>query len=77
MDLLSNREIQIIRYKAHGFTAKEIAKRIGLEHRTIEIYVENIKRKLEAKNISHAIYIAIQKKILSDFFTIENLGSKS
>lgn len=68
MKRLSNREIEIMKYKAKGFTAKEIARLIGLEHRTIEIYVSNIRKKLEAKNIAHAIYIAIQKNMLNDFF---------
>jgi DNA-binding NarL/FixJ family response regulator len=58
MKSLSVREIQIIKYTAKGFTAKEIAKALGLEYRTIEIYVSNIRKKLAAKNIAHAIYIA-------------------
>lgn len=65
MKSLSDRETQIIHYKAQGFTAKEIARLIGLEHRTIEIYIGNIIKKLDAKNIAHAIYIASQKNILS------------
>jgi LuxR family transcriptional activator of conjugal transfer of Ti plasmids len=72
MTVLSNREIQIIQYKAQGFTAKEISKKIGLEYRTIEIYMSNIRRKLEAKNMVHAIYIAIQKNILKEMVQVKN-----
>ncbi len=66
MKALSGREVQIIRQTARGFTAKEIAKLIGLEHRTIEVYVGNIRRKLHAKNIAHAVFIASQQNILNE-----------
>jgi LuxR family transcriptional regulator of spore coat protein len=60
---LSQRETQIINYMAHGCTAKEISKQIGLTYRTIEIYICNIRKKLHAKNIAHAIYIAAQENL--------------
>jgi DNA-binding CsgD family transcriptional regulator len=58
--------MQILKYSANGCTAKEIARFLGLEHRTIEIYVGNIRKKLEAKNIAHAVFIASRSNILSD-----------
>lgn len=64
MLILSQRETQIINYMAHGCTAKEIAREIGLTHRTIEFYISNIRKKLHAKNIPHAIYIATQNNLL-------------
>lgn len=66
MTMLSDREIQIIKFKAQGFTAKEISRMIGLEYRTIEVYVSSITKKLDAKNMVNAIYIAMQKNILKD-----------
>ncbi len=57
MKKLSCREVEIINHIASGFTAKEIGKKIGLEHRTIETYLTNIKKKLGAKNSAHAIYL--------------------
>ena len=66
MKILNNREVQIITFKAQGLTAKEIARLIGLEHRTIEIYISNLIKKLEAKNMANAIYIATQKKIIRE-----------
>jgi DNA-binding CsgD family transcriptional regulator len=66
MKKLSAREIQIIKYTAKGYTAKKIAKIIGLGHRTIEIYISNMRRKLGAKNIANAIYIASLQNILGD-----------
>jgi DNA-binding CsgD family transcriptional regulator len=61
---LSLREMQVIHYTANGCTAKEIARLTGLEPRTIESYVSNIRKKLQAKNIAHAIFIAIQQNLL-------------
>jgi DNA-binding CsgD family transcriptional regulator len=66
MKMLSGREVQIISHTARGYTAKEIAKLFGLEHRTIEIYVGNIRKKLHAKNIAHAVFIASEKNILTE-----------
>lgn len=65
MTKLSCREVQIIRYSAAGCTAKEIARLLGLEHRTVELYVGKIRKKLAAKNIAHAVCIAIQQNIVS------------
>ena len=58
MKKLSFREVEIIRHTATGSTAKEIARLVGLEHRTIQAYIVNIRRKLGAKNIAHAVYLA-------------------
>jgi DNA-binding CsgD family transcriptional regulator len=66
MKALSGREVQIIRQTARGYTAKEIAKLIGLEPRTIEVYVGSIRKKLQAKNIAHAVFIASQHNILNE-----------
>ena len=66
MKMLNGRELEIIRHTACGFTAKEIAKMIGLEPRTVQGYVESIRRKLVARNTSHAVFIASQKHLLDD-----------
>ncbi len=63
---LNDREREIITYIAQGYTAKSIARMVGLEHRTIEVYVANIRRKLFAKNTAHAVYIASQRKFLKN-----------
>jgi DNA-binding NarL/FixJ family response regulator len=63
---LSFREVQVINYTAKGCTAKEVARLTGLEPRTVETYVSNIRKKLQAKNIAHAVYIASQRNILFD-----------
>lgn len=57
MHKLTHREIEIMKHSASGLTAKEIAKKIGLERRTVEIYMQNLRKKLGAKNAAHAIYL--------------------
>ncbi len=64
MNELNRREIEIIKYLAQGYKAKEIAKLIDLEHRTIEIYISHIRKKLCAKNTPHVIYLASRLEIL-------------
>lgn len=58
MTLLNFRETEIIRHTACGRTAKEIAKLIGLEYRTIESHMLIIRKKLAARNAAHAVYLA-------------------
>lgn len=57
MDKLTYREIEIIKHTAYGMTAKEVARKTGLEHRTVEMYMQNLRKKLGAKNAAHAIYL--------------------
>ena len=66
MKVLTGREIEIIKYSACGHTAKEIARMLNLEPRTIEIYVSNIRRKLLARNIAHAVFIATRENMLDE-----------
>lgn len=70
MKKLSGREIELITYTARGHTAKEIARLTGLEPRTIEAYIINIRKKLNAKNIAHAVFIAYKANIINEI-TIE------
>lgn len=64
MNILNDREMLIMKHKANGHTAKEIAKLVGLEYRTVESYIGNIRKKLNARNIAHAIYIVSANKII-------------
>jgi len=66
MKKLNSREIEIIQRSANGCTAKEIARMTGLEHRTVESYMATIRKKLGARNIAHAVYIAYTARVVSD-----------
>ena len=62
---LSYREIQILRYISYGFTAKEIARKLDLGYRTVEKYARNVRRKLDARNMSHAVFLALRYDIIN------------
>jgi DNA-binding NarL/FixJ family response regulator len=47
---LSDRETEILRYVAKGLTAKQIAERLVLSHRTVENHVQATFRKLQLAN---------------------------
>jgi DNA-binding NarL/FixJ family response regulator len=53
--LLSSREQEILLAIAAGLSAKEIARRLILSHRTVERHIENIRLKLHARNTAHLI----------------------
>src|ERR1700710_444856 len=47
---LTERETEILRYVAKGLTAKQIAERLSLSHRTVENHVQATFRKLQVVN---------------------------
>ncbi|MGP4053433.1 response regulator [Mycobacterium sp. 4D054] len=47
---LTEREIEILRHVAKGLTAKQIASRLSLSHRTVENHVQATFRKLQVGN---------------------------
>ncbi len=56
---LSNRELQIFGLLGQGYGTREIASRLGLSRRTINVHRENIKHKLGVKAASNLVYSAI------------------
>ena len=47
---LTDRETEVLRYVAKGLTAKQIAARLSLSHRTVENHVQATFRKLQVAN---------------------------
>ena len=48
--ILTERETEVLRYVAKGLTAKQIAERLSLSHRTVENHVQATFRKLQVAN---------------------------
>ena len=65
MLLLSYREIQIIRLISFGYTAKEIARKLNIGYRTVEKYAQNIRKKLKARNMTHAVFLAVHGGLIT------------
>ncbi|MCX6231018.1 MAG: response regulator transcription factor [Bacteroidetes bacterium] len=63
--VLTNREIQIIKLLAEGFRYKDIADQLNISIRTVESHKNNILEKLELKSIVDLVRYAIKNKITS------------
>ncbi|GAA1556475.1 response regulator transcription factor [Kribbella hippodromi] len=57
---LTTRETEILRLVARGLTAKQIATRLVLSHRTVENHVQNTLRKLQLHNRAELVRYAIE-----------------
>ena len=61
---LTDREIITLQYLAKGYENKEIADTIFVSTHTVKAHVSAILRKLDARNRTHAVYIAMKLKII-------------
>jgi DNA-binding NarL/FixJ family response regulator len=48
--LLTEREIEILRMVSTGLTARQIAERLVVSHRTVQNHIQNTLRKLQLHN---------------------------
>ena len=67
LDLLSNRELEVFRMVGQGLRTTQIARTLGLSHKTIESYREKIKVKLNLSHASDLLQSAIQFNHLEEF----------
>jgi DNA-binding NarL/FixJ family response regulator len=63
-DLLTSREIDILRLVADGNSNKEIASRLYITEETVKGHVKNIMSKLAANDRTHAVTIALKRGIM-------------
>jgi DNA-binding NarL/FixJ family response regulator len=57
---LTERETEVLRLVARGLTAKQIAARLVLSHRTVESHIQNTLRKLQLHNRAELVRYAIE-----------------
>lgn len=62
---LTRRQKVCLAAAAEGQSAKEAARLIGTAPRTIEEHWVEARKRLQAKNISHAVAIAVREKVIS------------
>ncbi|SEO90006.1 DNA-binding response regulator, NarL/FixJ family, contains REC and HTH domains [Luteibacter sp. UNC138MFCol5.1] len=60
-EVLSERELDVLRGVAMGFENKQIASRLGLSPETVKEYLSNAMAKLRANNRAHAVSVAQQR----------------
>jgi len=62
---LTSREIQILNYVAQGYANKLIALELGISENTVKNFVSGILSKLNAKDRTEAVVIAIKHGLIS------------
>ncbi len=62
--VLSEREIEVLKFVACGFSNREVAHKLFISDRTVAVHVQNILRKLHAANRTEAARIALQEGIV-------------
>jgi DNA-binding NarL/FixJ family response regulator len=61
---LSAREVAVVELVAHGMRNKEIAAALGITEETVQVHVKRILAKLNVKDRSGAIHVALQRGII-------------
>lgn len=61
---LSHRQIQILEEMAKGRSSKEIADKLKLQKDSVDKYVHNLMRKINASSRTEAVAIALKKRLL-------------
>ncbi|SEN50041.1 two component transcriptional regulator, LuxR family [Duganella sp. CF517] len=62
---LSQREVDVLKLVALGFSNKHIALRLFIKEDTAKVHVKNIMEKLAAANRTHAVTLALKRGILA------------
>ncbi len=62
---LTPREVECLRWQAHGKTMWEISKILSISERTVQFHMDNAKLKLGAKTVPQAVAIAMKSKAIA------------
>ena len=63
---LTDRETEVLRLVAKGLTAKQVAERLGVSHRTVENHVQNTLQKLQLHNRVQLVRYALDKGLTDE-----------
>jgi|WetSurMetagenome_2_1015567.scaffolds.fasta_scaffold577361_1 DNA-binding NarL/FixJ family response regulator len=61
---LSRRQQQVLTLAAQGFDGVEIGKQLGLSSSTVRQHLCKIHERLQARNTTHAVVIALQHQLI-------------
>ncbi len=64
-DRLSGREREVLKLLAEGLSVKEIAARLNLSVKTVDVHKYNLMRKIDVHDRAELIKYAIQKKLIA------------
>ncbi|MCS6886176.1 MAG: LuxR C-terminal-related transcriptional regulator [Acidobacteriota bacterium] len=68
LNLLTEREREVLKYIAEGATSKEIGEQLGISRKTADAHRNNIKRKLRVDSIAHLVQAAIVMGLIEPQF---------
>lgn len=60
-DALSKREIEVLRHVAEGYSNRRVGDQLGLSEDTIKAHMKTILQKLDARDRTHAVTIALRR----------------
>ena len=63
-DLLTDREREVLKLLADGFSSKDVAARLSLSVKTVDVHKYNLMRKLDIHNRADLVKYAIRKKLV-------------
>jgi two-component system, NarL family, response regulator YdfI len=64
MEELTDREIEVLRMLAEGFSNKEIASRLGISDHTVKFHISSILAKLGASSRTEAVTVGVRKGLI-------------
>jgi len=63
LDLLSDREAEVFKHLVRGDQNKQVAKKLGISHRTVEVHRARIMKRLDVTTIAQLVRMAIHAGI--------------
>jgi two-component system response regulator FimZ (fimbrial Z protein) len=63
-NVLSDKELEIIKYIAEGYSNKEVGKAANISEQTVKVHVHNIFEKLGARDRAQAVALCFRKKLV-------------
>jgi DNA-binding NarL/FixJ family response regulator len=65
-DLLTDRELEVLRLVARGFSTKEIASELEISSRTVEPHRANLMHKLDVRSVALLTQLAIREGLIGE-----------
>lgn len=63
--LLTEREREVLVLASHGFSNKQIARRLACSDSAVSMHVYRLNRKIKARGRVHAVAIALRKGLIT------------
>lgn len=63
--MITERQLQVLRLFANGYTSIDIASELSIAVRTVEEHLKGCRRTLEAKTSAHAVAIAMRRGVIN------------